>query len=1043
MSAQEVKIILRGDAASLQRAGKDAEQALAKVGAGAQGLGGAFRSAGASAAAAGQATAAAAERSGGALNALLQRAHAYVGVTVLMAQAHKALQARDAFVGLQSRLDQLAGSAREGAAAMQQVLAVAQRQGASLDAVGESYVRVGNSVKLLGGGALETARIVETVGAALRLNNASTAEAAAVMRQFGQAMAKGRVNGDEFTSLMENAPTLMNAVSVALGKTQGELYKMAEAGQLTSAVFGTGVLASFASLTAAAAAMPRTVGQAATGVSNAFGKMAGESRVLAVAAQAVTGTLDALAANAQAVMGTLGVAVAAVATVLGGRMVSAGAAARASSLAVRAALATETAFWAAQTTAIGANAAATTAAAGAKALAARAGAGLLGILGGPVGLVATIVLGAAAWLSYKKASEPPAAGPARSHIELLRQQAEALERDTAARLANTASKKDATRADLLAAVNKARSERDAQPAYDLSGEIGGSSASPYARALRQAEADLAAFDAVNKRMATAGAASAQSLTLVEKPASLDSLVQGLATREKALTEYAQTVRQIAASTTAAMQELAGAGRGASPAAAAGVNAQRDMAMAAARKTLGSALTALSAEQREADTKALAARAAANAAANADLSLTGQLQANASAERLRSLAQEQAALDARRDLDLVSAADHADARLDILRREIDERARLIEQEIALEQRRPLTVGDKAAPFKQQQDIASLRGKLDAERARLPAARDASAAKLEQQDQEGLRARAKDWAQSWQEAEQAIGQLQASSAAARAQAIADPVARETALNRLQIQALLSARDQLVTALERSRDIATQDGQTGMADLAREQIERVSASTATAVVRANADLADRLKPGWQRQLDGWSDLQADMRARSDAFMDGFLAKGRDIFTEWATTGRLSARGLVQFIQAEFARMVYDRFLAGSVASLGQSLFGALFGAVAGGGGLAGAVAGAVGGAVDGKRAAGGPVQPWGTYLVGERGPELLRMGAAGGAVIPNRALQASSAAGPVVNITQNLTFNGGVSRVEVAAGMARARDEAVAAVAEHLQRGNRAFI
>ena len=86
---------------------------------------------------------------------------------------------------------------------------------------------------------------------------------------------------------------------------------------------------------------------------------------------------------------------------------------------------------------------------------------------------------------------------------------------------------------------------------------------------------------------------------------------------------------------------------------------------------------------------------------------------------------------------------------------------------------------------------------------------------------------------------------------------------------------------------------------------------------------------------------------------------------------------------------------------------------------------------------------MQPWGTYLVGERGPELLRMGAAGGAVIPNRALQASSAAGPVVNITQNLTFNGGVSRVEVAAGMARARDEAVAAVAEHLQRGNRAFI
>ena len=127
---------------------------------------------------------------------------------------------------------------------MAEITEIAQRQGASLGDVGNAYVRVGASVKLLGGGARETAKIVETVGAALRLNNASTTEAASVMRQFGQAMAKGKVNGDEFSSLMENAPTLMDAVAASLGKTKGELYAMAQAGELTSGVFGQGVLGS-------------------------------------------------------------------------------------------------------------------------------------------------------------------------------------------------------------------------------------------------------------------------------------------------------------------------------------------------------------------------------------------------------------------------------------------------------------------------------------------------------------------------------------------------------------------------------------------------------------------------------------------------------------------------------------------------------------------------------------------------------------------------------------------------------------------------------
>jgi hypothetical protein len=49
------------------------------------------------------------------------------------------------------------------------------------------------------------------------------------------------------------------------------------------------------------------------------------------------------------------------------------------------------------------------------------------------------------------------------------------------------------------------------------------------------------------------------------------------------------------------------------------------------------------------------------------------------------------------------------------------------------------------------------------------------------------------------------------------------------------------------------------------------------------------------------------------------------------------------------------------------------------------------AKGGKVNGKRASGGPVSARGSYLVGERGPELLTMGSTGGRITPNRDLQA----------------------------------------------------
>ncbi len=123
------------------------------------------------------------------------------------------------------------------------------------------------------------------------------------------------------------------------------------------------------------------------------------------------------------------------------------------------------------------------------------------------------------------------------------------------------------------------------------------------------------------------------------------------------------------------------------------------------------------------------------------------------------------------------------------------------------------------------------------------------------------------------------------------------------------------------------------------------------------------------------------------------------------------------------------------------GFNLFGGLLSGLGGlfGGGPAGLLAGATGfgdynavAGLAGQRAMGGDVMPGESYLVGERGPEVLRMGRQGGTVIPNHAI-----GGHQVSIVQNITLGAGVTPAQFAAGMAQAKEQAKVEVLQILQR------
>lgn len=79
-------------------------------------------------------------------------------------------------------------------------------------------------------------KFVELMNKSFQISGAETSERNAAMLQITQAIASNRLQGDEFRSILENAPMVMDALTKSLGIGQGELKAMAKEGKITADV---------------------------------------------------------------------------------------------------------------------------------------------------------------------------------------------------------------------------------------------------------------------------------------------------------------------------------------------------------------------------------------------------------------------------------------------------------------------------------------------------------------------------------------------------------------------------------------------------------------------------------------------------------------------------------------------------------------------------------------------------------------------------------------------------------------------------------------
>jgi phage-related minor tail protein len=135
------------------------------------------------------------------------------------------------------------------------------------------------------------------------------------------------------------------------------------------------------------------------------------------------------------------------------------------------------------------------------------------------------------------------------------------------------------------------------------------------------------------------------------------------------------------------------------------------------------------------------------------------------------------------------------------------------------------------------------------------------------------------------------------------------------------------QRVTALMDAR----QNGAMSAQEFDQGMVEADAHKNAQLVI-ANAQLAEKYKPGWQKLLDGWKDTtQLQVDAYNGA-MNAIVQGGEEMWVQLATTGKVNAKNMVDGVLAEMARLYYRKNIAGPLASFGESILNNL---IPGGGG------------------------------------------------------------------------------------------------------------
>jgi len=211
----------------------------------------------------------------------------------------------DAMQSLEARIKLLPQTVGSAAASFDVVAKRASAARTSIDAYGNLYVRLAQSLRQYGFVQDDVLEVTDAISQALVVSGAQASEAASVTLQLSQAFNKGKLDGDEFRAFMEGlSADFKDKLSAEIGTTSDKLFELSRSGELTAKKLAEAFRNMAPEIRKQMLEMPMTVGQAVqiagNRVSEFVVRLNRESSFITKIAKFVVGAVDTLSAGLDA-----------------------------------------------------------------------------------------------------------------------------------------------------------------------------------------------------------------------------------------------------------------------------------------------------------------------------------------------------------------------------------------------------------------------------------------------------------------------------------------------------------------------------------------------------------------------------------------------------------------------------------------------------------------------------------------------------------------------------------------------------------------------
>ncbi|MGL5438801.1 MAG: tape measure protein [Filifactoraceae bacterium] len=182
--------------------------------------------------------------------------------------AKKIIEISDAYTTTTTRLNLINDGMQTTAELQNQIMESADRSRTTYGEIAPVISKLGVLAGEVFSSNKEMVYFAELMNKNFVIGGASAQEQSTAMYQLTQAMASGRLQGDEFQSILKNAPLLAKAISTEMGVPLGQLKIMSSEGLITADIIKAAMINSAAEIEAEYSKIPYTYGQVWAMISN-------------------------------------------------------------------------------------------------------------------------------------------------------------------------------------------------------------------------------------------------------------------------------------------------------------------------------------------------------------------------------------------------------------------------------------------------------------------------------------------------------------------------------------------------------------------------------------------------------------------------------------------------------------------------------------------------------------------------------------------------------------------------------------------------------